>query len=489
MPPGLNVDAHLADAELRRALAGRQLVTFDRFTSAGRTCVLGPKPVGGARPELAVGYYSSWPSARVARLVLAAEERSGWRDGESKHRWLADLGCEVAVACRGLRGKPLFAAWYEEPTLARIAKAVGGELLTIPAAVRATLEDKTRLDALLRSAGVRERLCIPTVDAAGTPSYAEITASLGDRLVVQSAITSGGRGTVFVNDRARYEETIRRGGPWRISQFVDGFSSNITVLTVPKPRGCAVYVDQPSHKPVGIPKLGISVAKGAGNDWSPPWPRALSEELVEAIARIGEYLYTTYRLIGLWGVDAIWADGRVVINEINVRNQGTTELSGVNQILRGLPPLLVAHLTVLAGGSVSWLPSADEFNTETVSRAASGGRGPFYVKLRNLHQHPVTPGPGWQGSGVYRLDDSGELIWLRAGAHPTDGDLDKNEVLLANSPAAGVACAPGAELGTAEGVTTRPLFSAPAELSPLGAALHRTVLSAFIRREPERTQL
>src|SRR5262249_46220209 len=157
-------------------------------------------------------------------------------------------------------------------------------------------------------------------------------------------MTSGGRGTVFVSDPAGFETATHGAGTWRISRYINGFSSNTTVLTVPSPDGCQVYVDVPSHKAIGGAEMGIAEANGAGNDWSPPWPRDHVVELVEAIVLLGGYLYEAYGLVGLWGVDSIWTGDQVVINEINVRNQGTTELSGANQVLRGLPPLLVAHL-------------------------------------------------------------------------------------------------------------------------------------------------
>jgi hypothetical protein len=470
--------SEVADRELCSALSGRPLVNFDRFTSAGRTCTLGSTAVRGARPALSVGCYSSWPAVSGSR-VLAAEDSTIRRDGTSKHRWLADLEGRVIVACQELPGPPVFSAWYSHPTLIRIARTVGAYLLTVPAPVRAALEDKTRLNKLLRSAGTPKHLRIPALASTAAPAYADVVSRLGRRLVVQPAAASGGRGTVFVSDEATYERAVAGDGPWRISRFVEGFSSNTTVLTVPCRRGCSVYVDQPSHKPVGITELGIAAAKGAGNDWSPTWPREQTEELVDAITRLGHYLYDVYCLIGLWGVDTIWADGEVVINEINIRNQGTTELSGVNQVLRGQPPLLVAHLTVLAGGSVSWLPNPQDFNTATVERTVAGGRGPYYIKVRNIHSYPVSAGTSWRGSGVYGLDRSEALVWLRSGAHPTDADLDRGEILLANVPAAGVVCAPGAELGTIEGVTTRPLFLGPAELSPLGRKLHRAVMARF----------
>lgn len=475
----------VAEEELRAALAGRSLVTLDRFTSAGRTCVLGPMPIPASQPRLSVGYYDTWPAAASSGSILAVEQATARRDGRAKHQWFTDLYPRTLAVCRALPARPAFAAWHEHQGLTSIAQQTRGEVLTLPRRVSMALEDKTRLEEFLAGAGVPADIRIAGVTATRAPSYGAITHLLGRRIVVQPALTSGGRGTVFVNSRSEYERAFDGDGPWRIAEFVEGFSSNITVLTVPAGAGCAVYVDQPSHKAVGVSETGIAAAKGAGNDWSQSWPEALVGPLVEAITQLGSHLYTRHGLSGLWGVDVIWAEDRVAINEINVRNQGTTEVSGVNQIMRGLPPLLVAHLTVMAAGRPTWLPSPEDFNSDTVHRTVAGGWGPFYLKVRNTSRHPVTPGPGWRGPGVYRLGPGGWLGWSRPGAHPMDADLDVDEVLLANGPAPGVVCAPGAELGTVEGLTSRAIFDGASSLSPLGRGLHQAVAALFTPVESE----
>jgi hypothetical protein len=453
------------------------MVSFDRFTSAGRSCVRGPVPVPAMQPWTAVGCYRSWAAVGHPR-ALAWEDRIFRRDCSTKHQWLTALANDVLKSLRDAPARPLFAAWFTDAVLRQLADATGAQILTIVAETRRRLEDKTQLECLLRAADVPAQLRIPAVVVSQPPAYREIVARLGPRLVVQPAQTSGGRGTIFVADETSFRQAMNGQGPWRISTFVDGYSSNTTVLTVPVPGGCAVYVDQPSHKPVGIPDLGIAAAKGAGNDWFPSWPTELTEGLVEAVVRLGRYLFAFHGLVGLWGVDAIWSPDGVVINEINVRNQGTTELSGVNQNLRGLPPLLVAHLTVMAGGTVSWLPPPQVFNAETVRRSDGGHPAPFYIKIRNPDSHSVAPIGGWAGPGVYRLDGD-RLVFTRVGAHPADANLDAGETLLANVPGADVTCAPGAELGTAEGLTTRPVFAGPHHLSPLGARIHRAALRCF----------
>lgn len=446
---------------------------------------LGPSPVGSARPSVGVGYYRPrGPTSPVE--TLAVEDTANVRDPFQKHRWLDTLAGDLETLLEHRAMAPAFAAWHSEPRLERLAARFGGIVLAVPAETRSALEDKTALDRILYAAGVPAELRIPTLTVRRMPSFRSLARQLGSRLVVQSAWTSGGRGTYFVDSEpALAQAGTESAGPWRVSRHVEGFASNTTALTVPTGRGCTVYVDVPSHKPVGVEALGIAPAKGAGNDWSPAWPLSAVGRFITAVSDLGRYAYDRYGLMGLWGVDALWNGDQVVINEINVRNQGTTELSGVNQILQGLPPLVVAHLTVLAGGRVDWLGDPDKFNTTSWRVAVSTSRSPYHIKLRNRRTEPVTPTAAWRGPGVYQLTDNSKLSWLREGAHPLDADLDVGEVLVANAPAPGVRCGPGAELGTAEGITSRPVFDSPHTLSPLGASIAEAAHASFVPYEEE----
>ena len=226
-------------------------------------------------------------------------------------------------------------------------------------------------------------------------------------------------------------------GPYRVSAFTEGWSSNVTVLSVPDGSGgVRVYVDRPSHKAIAIAELGIGTAKSAGNDWSRPWPPGAATALVEAAVRIGEWAWAEHRMAGLFGLDAILTPGgEVRVNEVNCRNQGTTEVSSVNQQLRGQPPFVIAHLVTMLGGRVDWLGDPSEYNHETIRRAMQPGAGPFYAKVRLGGQGPVRISPDFPGPGVYRLDEAGRLHLIRGGAHPADADADRGEVLIASAPA------------------------------------------------------
>ncbi|MBO1414420.1 hypothetical protein, partial [Streptomyces sp. FH025] len=210
-------------------------------------------------------------------------------------------------------------------------------------------------------------------------------------------------------------------------------------------------------------------AKSAGNVWNMPWPRPAAEAVVDAAVRIAEWAWSEHRMAGLFGLDALLTDdGRVFLNEINCRNQGTTEVSGVNQQLRGLPPFTVAHLAVLLGGRVDWLPDPDVFNAATIDAATSAAPGPYYLKLRHRGTHPVTV-DGLRGPGIYQPVGGG-LRWVGPGSHPAQAG--PGQVLLATLPEPDVVCLPGAEIGTAEAITTADgPFETPHSLSAAGRRL------------------
>ncbi|WP_043468938.1 ATP-grasp domain-containing protein [Kitasatospora sp. MBT66] len=460
-----------ASAEGVALLAGRALVSIERFASSGRTSYSGPAALPALRPDLAIGAYRAWEPAS-ARRTLAAEDTAPVRGVGQRRSWTDEIAQAARAAVAGLGRRPVITAWYSTGQL-RSWAGPDGLVSAIDADLRQRLEDKAAFGEILRLAGVPEAIRLAGVRIDGPlPSLADLRRAVSsDRVVVQSGADSGGRGTVFVDVDADLAQAAAMPGPYRVTPFVTGWSSNITILSAPRPDGTLrVYVDRPSHKAVGVPEAGIAPAKSAGNTWSIPWPRPAAEAVVDAAVRIAEWAWAEHRMAGLFGVDALLTeDGRVVLNEINCRNQGTTEVSGVNQQLRGLPPFAVAHLVVLLGGRAEWLSDPEAFNEATIDAATSSAPGPYYLKLRHRGPRPVTL-TGLHGPGIYR-PAGGSLHWVGPGSHPAEAG--PGQVLLANLPAPDVLCLPGAELGTAEAISAGAdgPFADPHTLSATGRQL------------------
>jgi hypothetical protein len=472
-----------AAAALTAALAGRPLVSAERFTTAYRSCYTGQRPLEAIRPALAVGCYRPWQPA-VPRQVFAAEDTAHIRSPQLRHDWLARVLPSARQAIADL-GQVVVTGWYATPALRDLA-GPGGTVAAIDGALRDRIEDKADFDHLVAAAGVPLSNRIPAIRIDGPlPPLGELRRAVGaGQVVVQAGVTSGGRGTFFADDDAGLARAARMPGPYRVSAFTEGWSSNLTVLSVPDDSGgVRVYVDRPSHKAIAVAKLGIGTAKSAGNDWSRPWPPEAAAQFAEAAVRIGEWAWAEHRMAGLFGLDAILTpEGQVKVNEVNCRNQGTTEVSSVNQQLRGQPPFVIAHLVTMLGGHIDWLGDSDEYNHETIRRATEPGPGPFYAKVRLSGQEPARISPDFPGPGVYRLGEYGRLDLARGGAHPADADVDCGEVLIASAPGPDVTCHPSAEIATLEGVTSGPgwPFDGPGTASGQALRFARALLGLFV---------
>ena len=486
MSPEVFAPFELANRVLHDALVGRSLILVDRFASAGRNAYTGPVPLLAFRPSLALSYYEAWGNT-LPQVVISSETKYSVRDKDAKHQFLSFLSEDIRPFLRTLQQPFSVNVWHETPEIREIFQPFGGEILAVRQEIYEKLEDKSIFNELLCEAGIPESLQIESMRVESVkhlPSYSHLSTLLGLPFVVQGQ-SSGGRGTLFVSTEEDLTKVVSLTGPLRLSRYTSGFSSNTTLLTVPDGHGgCSVYVDVPSHKAMHISEVGIGRAKGAGNDWSLPFPAHLSEKMITSAVQIGQFAFQKYGLVGLWGLDSIWNDQVVVFNELNCRNQGTTEVSGVNQILRGLPPFVVAHLAIHREKSVTWLPSADEYNAETLRRVTNPvavDAAPFYLKVRSRFPFPVRTGNRFHGSGIYSLREDNQLVWTRAGTHTLEGNFDQMEVLVANAPSSTVRCYPGSELCTIEGITTQhSIFEGPQSLSPDGARLAQAIYQHFI---------
>lgn len=458
-------------AQIRRALDGRPLVILDRFSSAGRTWTTSVHP----GPALAAGRYDSWPAAGQ-HPTLALERLLRRRVASIRHDWLTLLAPAITWHLTQAGDRvPVFYCWYETPAIRQLATDNQGQILAHPTTTRAILENKTAFGDIMRNAQVPPDVYVPSivVDTSTPADFSRLRRAFEtDTIVVQTAHDSGGRGTHFVSDATAFAAAAVES-PVKVAPFVPGPSSNMTVLTVPETDDrCSVYVDGPSANGIAVTALGIGTAKSAGNDWSVRRPAAHVARLVDAAERIGSWAYRTHRLVGLWGIDVIWSPDGPVINEINCRVQGTTEVSSANQLLRGLPPLALAHIATMLRTRPGWLPTADDFNAATIATVSTRHRaGPYYIKVRATH-----PGDGatttFRGSGAYHLDLHGHLTWRRNGTNALDADTDTNEILIANAAQPGTACDTGAEICTIEGTTTLPIFtSAGDDLSARGTSI------------------
>ncbi|WP_188197308.1 hypothetical protein [Nonomuraea sp. SYSU D8015] len=473
--------AAVADAELLAALAGRPLISVDRFSTALRTGYTGPAPIEALRPALAIGCHSAWDPA-LAGMVVAAEDRTRVRSVAERHGWLRRVRHDAARHLVKLDRPPVVFTRVADARLHELA-GPGATVAAIDGGVRATIEARHLFDDLLRAAGVPAVARIRCVHVERLPELTELRRAVGTEQVV---VQSGEGGTVIVSGEGDMGRAARLLGPYRVAAYVDGWPSAVTGLSVPDAGGgVRVYVDRPSHATTGFAEPAIGPLSGSGTDWSRPWPAPAAALLIECAERVAVWAWRRYGIAGLFSLDAILtASERVYLSAITWRHHESTEVSAVNQQAVGLPPFVLAHLAVMLGHPVTWLGDAQEFNQLTLLRVTQRG-GPFSVTIRLAKGPPIRVAAG-QGSGVYRLDDAGRLRWVRRGAHPLDVDTDQGEILLADLPGPEVVCHPGADIATFEGVTGGGMqpFHGPGSVSPFTRRVLAAVHDLFLPHEP-----
>ncbi|MCK2219385.1 hypothetical protein MF672_037150 [Actinomadura sp. ATCC 31491] len=453
--------------EREEVLGDRPLVVVDRHSTALRTGYTGPAAAGALRPALAIGCYAAWDPA-LADLVVAAEDRTRVRSVAERHGWPRRVRHEAARHLVKLERPPVVVTGCADARLEELA-GPGCTLAAIDPGVRATLEAKPLLDDLLRAAGVPAVARVPAVHVDRLPSPAELRRAVGaERVVVQAGGPGAGSGTVIVAGEGDMGRAARLLGPYRVAAYVAGWPVAITVLSVPDGTGgVGVYADRPAHLTTGVTEPSVGPLGAAGADWSRPWPAPAAALLIECAERVALWAWRRYGAAGMFGVEGILTpDERVHLTALRWRRQRRDEVQAVNQQAAGLPPFVLGHLAVMLGRPVGWLGEPGEFNQLTLLRATRPG-GPFAVRLRLAEGPPVRVAAG-QGSGVYRLDRDGRARWVRRAAHPSQAPADEGEFLLADLPGPDVACHPGADLGTLEGVTGGgvPPFHGPASVSP-----------------------
>jgi hypothetical protein len=446
------------------------LVTLDRFSSAGRTIYATEGGLEILKPHLSAGYYDAWEHLKLANNT-SIEARTAHREAKSKYHWLDQLLPHIQKLIQKRGKKPILSVWFSSAISLKIANEFGGIEAAISETNRLFLENKTNLNLFLGAAGVSPSIMIPSLNVYGVlPSYKELEKKFGDVFIVQSAHSSGGKGTHFIKTEHNFHKIKNINSAWKVSAYIEGTSSNVTILSLPNEQGgCSVFVDIPSHKGTNSPIQGIYLGKSAGNEWSQPYPQAVIDEVINAAIKIGHYAFKKHGLSGIWGIDLIIGEHGVKINEINPRLQGTTELSSINQMQRGLPPFLAAHIAHFGGKKVDWMPNPECFNTETARLSTATRTAPFYMKLRNSTDQEIFFPNSFPGSGIYKISEAeNKLIWNRQGASAIEANLDEAEILLANAPSRFSLCAPNAEMGTIEGMSRQRIFSEKGGLTELG---------------------
>lgn len=381
--------------------------------------------------------------------------------------------------------KPIISVWNETDYLIQIKKQFNSKILVVRNNVFQKIEDKTNLIFILKSSGIPEGDCLKTKifkNINDIAHYNELSKYLGPKFVVQ-VNSSGGKGTRIISSQEDLAKLCneKMPGPVRVVQYYSGYSVNTNILTIPNGASdCSIYVDVPSHKVMGDSEENFSFGS-IGNDWSLNFPEKPINKFIDYVRRVGKFLYLNYGLIGLWGVDSIWSDNDFRINEINCRFQGTTEVSSINQLIRGCIPFSVTHSCIFLGISVNWMPDEKDFNQETAGlMKKNSGVRPFYLKVRSNYNSPIKINNGFRGTGVYSFCNN-KLIKVLESNSTIAANLNEKTVLIVNTPLPETLSFPGTQLCTIEGMTKngKGIFTSDAKLTNEATTLLKLMLNEF----------
>ncbi|MBD3300483.1 MAG: hypothetical protein GF347_03975 [Candidatus Moranbacteria bacterium] len=277
-------------------------------------------------------------------------------------------------------------------------------------------------------------------------SFSDLCKKLkAEKLVVQNSVSGGGDGTLFARNQEELQAAIERFDrssensdekiELKISRFQEGYESNGQACVI----NGKVYVDPPSHKPVGLEAAGSSPASGSGNDWTNSFPPELLNQYKEIMVKTGEHLYQEYGYQGIFGVDSIFDLENQTLwpHEINPRTQGTTPYQIYNaRMAQRIPTDIISYLAHFAEAGLieqkkleRILPNPDKYNEKSIESP-----GCWYIKLSNRGGKPGHVIEDM--SGVFELREKGLI--KRPDKKETDviSNRDKNLVAL-RGPAKG----------------------------------------------------
>ncbi|MDT0448286.1 pyridoxal-dependent decarboxylase [Streptomyces hesseae] len=223
------------------------------------------------------------------------------------------------------------------------ARTHGYRLLAPDAGVTAWAADKISATRLFAEAGVPVPpfLVIP---ASGREPAEAYWSGRWERAVAQRAENNLiGRGTVLVDGPPGLRACLDswRGEPVKLSRFAPGISLTVTACAGPD----RTVVSAVSHQLVGLPELAASWGAHCGNQLVGPddLPEGLYGQARAAAYQVGEVLRGRgFR--GVFGLDLVEEDGRLLAVEVNPRFQTVVSLVQAAEGAAGLLPSLGLHV-------------------------------------------------------------------------------------------------------------------------------------------------
>ncbi len=249
---------------------------------------------------------------------------------------------------------------------------------------------------------------------------------LGNKWVIQTAFGDSGKTTFFISSEADYDrvaEKIEQEDKVKIMKQINCVGTAIEACATKQ----GTFVGPLLGELIGFEPLTPYKGGWCGNElYQENFSDAIRAVTHQQTERLGDALYKRgYR--GYFEVDYLidLDDGSIYLGEINPRITGISAMTNMSPFCQKTMPLFLFHLLEYADKEAPFTPA--EYNALSLKEGAQGTSSQMIMKashsdLRKVEKAPV--------SGVYELDDKGELRLVKASSEPTDKLDDPNKVYL-----------------------------------------------------------
>ncbi|MEX2529990.1 MAG: biotin carboxylase [Gemmatimonadota bacterium] len=370
---------------------------------------------------------------------------------------------------RGPGGKAVFLFFDDETE--RICEELGLEICFPRAALRREVDDKISTTRIADRAGV---VSVPNV-LAPVNSYEElreVSAELGEHLVLQTAFGDSGHTTFFISDEEDWD---------RHSDDIVG-EGEVKIMKRIRCRGSALEACVTRHgtivgplmtELVGFPELTPYRGGWCGNEvFAEAFPEGVRKKAREATVRFGDELEKMgYR--GYFELDFLTDldTGDVYLGEVNPRITGASAMTNLAAFAHADAPLFLFHL--LEWSDVDWELDVDELNARWADPQNVDSWSQLVIKHTADTVEHVERAPR---SGVWRMLDENRIEFQRVQTHRRTVE-EENEGFFLRITKPGDYRYQGADLGIL--ITPGRLMTDEHELNDRARAWIRGILGQY----------
>jgi len=314
------------------------------------------------------------------------------------------------IRAHGRNPKAVFLMFDEETE--RLARQAGMKIWFPPARLRSRVDNKINTVRIGNQAGVPS---VPNVLARVTSYDAlrQVARHLGPNLVVQTAFGDSGHTTFFISsqyDWARHASEIVEAGEVKIMKRVRCRGSTIEACATKH----GTIVGPLMTELVGFKELTPYRGGWCGNEiFADSFTPEIRQKARELTFRFGEQLRKEgYR--GYFDLDYLidLDSGQIYLGELNPRVTGASSMTNHAAFAHADAPLFLFHL--LEFSDVEFELDVDELNARWADPDNIDSWSQMVIKHTEDSVEVLAEAPQ---SGIWRLNDSGEVAYARFDYH------------------------------------------------------------------------